>query len=649
MLAVCFSLVLTTATPIAVGEISRADKLIGQGRKAIARGDGIDAEMKLRAALEQGAAPPEVNAYMGEALLAQSRRDRARPYLARGEFTEASAAEGWRALGLLERLDGNLPASGRAYDRALAITPNDAGLWVEVGRLRYAGGEHLLAIEAADRALELDGNNVRALEFRGQLVRDRYGLLAAIPWFERAITRDPKDVSVLLEYAATLGELGHASECLTITRRVLELSPKNPRAFYLQAVLAARAGNYGLARGLLARTKGKLDDQPAVLILRGITEIAADNPEAAAEALEAALRLRPDNMHARELLLRAIVMAGQYRYAILRFADDIADGDASPYMLTTVARAWEVLGDRQHAGELLDRAARGQGAQLRVLGESGRIGQMLHLGQTGEAQVAAEALRRSDPGFYDAQALAGDVQLAMGHAAEAQERYALASQIRLPESLFERRFAAYAMAHDQRARANWSPLTSARTPQAARPCARRRNWRSARAISGAPGRSWRGCATMAARATWICAQTLPWRRPAPVTLPLRGECARGLSPPAIESACGAGPGIQLCGKRGLCPTSAGAARQGAGAAWQYRARRRGPSPVAGQGGTLGAGYASAPYFRRRLQLSGWEMDVAPPTPLMLSLSKHREPYALPRGLRQAQAERGGWSDWGGER
>lgn len=450
VLALCFSLVLTTATPIAVGEISRADKLIGQGRKAIARGDGIDAEMKLRAALEQGAAPPEVNAYMGEALLAQSRRDRARPYLARGEFTEASAAEGWRALGLLERLDGNLPASGRAYDRALAITPNDAGLWVEVGRLRYAGGEHLLAIEAADRALELDGNNVRALEFRGQLVRDRYGLLAAIPWFERAITRDPKDVSVLLEYAATLGELGHASECLTITRRVLELSPKNPRAFYLQAVLAARAGNYGLARGLLARTKGKLDDQPAVLILRGITEIAADNPEAAAEALEAALRLRPDNMHARELLLRAIVMAGQYRYAILRFADDIADGDASPYMLTTVARAWEVLGDRQHAGELLDRAARGQGAQLRVLGESGRIGQMLHLGQTGEAQVAAEALRRSDPGFYDAQALAGDVQLAMGHAAEAQERYALASQIRLPESLFERRFAAYAMAHDQK-------------------------------------------------------------------------------------------------------------------------------------------------------------------------------------------------------
>ncbi|PNU05087.1 tetratricopeptide repeat protein [Novosphingobium guangzhouense] len=448
VLVVCFSLVLTTATPVAVGGISQVDTLIADARKAIVRGDGIDAEMKLRAALEQGAAPAEVNAYMGQALLAQNRRDRARPYLVRGEFTEASAAEGWRALGLLERLDGNLPASGRAYDKAVALTPDDAGLWVEIGRLRYAGGEHLLAIEAAEYALKLDGGNVRALEFRGQLVRDRYGLLASIPWFERAIMRDPADIAVLLEYAATLGELGHASECVTITRRVLELSPGNPRAYYLQAVLAARAGNLALARALLARTKGKLDDQPAVLILRGMTEIAARNPEAAAEALEEALRLCPDSMRARELLLRAIVMTGQYRYAILRFADDIADGNASPYMLTTVARAWEVLGDRQHAGELLDRAARPAGGELRVLGGSGRIGQLLHLGQTGAAEAAAEAMRKASPGFYDAQALAGDVQLALGHAAQAQERYVLAAQIRFPESLFQRRFAAYAMAGD---------------------------------------------------------------------------------------------------------------------------------------------------------------------------------------------------------
>jgi tetratricopeptide (TPR) repeat protein len=430
------------------GEGPGRTELIERAGRALARGDGIDAEVKLQEALDQGTPRADVNALMGQALMAQDRRDRARPWLTPGRFSPATAAAGWRSLGLLERLDGNLPASGRAYDRALAIIPKDPSLWVEIGRLRYAGGEHRLAIEASEHALALDAASVRALEFRGQLVRDRYGLLAALPWFERAIVNDPKDVPVLLEYAATLGELGRASECVTVTRRVIQLSPKNPRAFYLQAALAARAGKYTLARGLLARTRGKLDAQPGVQMLRGVVEIAAGNTAAAAEALEAVLVARPDSLRARELLARAIVMGGQYRYATLRFSGEIARGQASPYLLTSVARAWEALGDRQRAGELLDRAARPAGSPLRVLGDAGRIGQLLESGQTGSAQAAAETARRSDPGFYDAQALAGDVQLALGHGAEAQARYALAAEIRLPESLFLRRFAAYAMARD---------------------------------------------------------------------------------------------------------------------------------------------------------------------------------------------------------
>jgi predicted Zn-dependent protease len=432
------------------GERSRSQILIDQAGRALVRGDGIDAEVKLSAALERGADSADVDALMGQALMLQGRRDRARPWLAPGRFSPATAASGWRWLGLLERLDGNLPASGHAYDKALALIPGDASLWVEIGRLRYEGGQHTLTIAAADRALALDPGNVRALEFRGQLVRDRYGLLAAIPWFERAIVRDPQDTSVLLEYAATLGELGHASECLTVTRRVLQLSPKNPRAYYLQAVLAARAGDYDLARRLLARTKGKLDAQAGVQMLRGVVEIAAGNARAAAEALEAVLRARPDNLRARDLLARAITMGGQYRYATLRFAGDIAGGSASPYVLTSVARAWEALGDRQRAGDLLDRAARPPFAGLRVLGGAGRIGGLLALGQSGAAQIAAEAARRADPGFYEAQALAGDVQLALGHAREAQARYVEASEIRLPETLFQRRFAAYVLAGDAR-------------------------------------------------------------------------------------------------------------------------------------------------------------------------------------------------------
>lgn len=422
--------------------------LIENARAALGRRDGIDAEMKLRAALDDGAPRSKVAAWMGWAYLEQGNRKKAHEWLKAGQFSSESAAAGWRAVAALERLEGNLPAAGRAYDNALSITPEDAALWVEIGRLRYAGGEHLKAIEAARHALALDGKNVRALEFGGQLVRDREGLEGALPWFTKAIANEPGDVSVLLELAATLGELGRASECLEVTRRVLEISPKNPRAFYLQAVLAARAGDYALARSLLDRTGDTLDGKPGALLLRGVVELAVGNPSAAAEALEKVLQMRPDYRSAQDLLARAIYLAGEYRYLTLRFRASLARDDASTYLLTVVARAHEALGERQTAGELLDRAAQAPTATFRVLPASTSIGELLAAGQTSEAEVNAEAARRRNPGFYDNLSLAGDVQLALGNAGAAQEYYAAAARIRMPESLFQRRVQAHLMTGD---------------------------------------------------------------------------------------------------------------------------------------------------------------------------------------------------------
>lgn len=431
-----------------LSEGREGEKLVAAARAALSRGDGIASEMKLREALSKGVPRREVSAWMGKAYLLQGDLGKALEWLEPGDFSLASAGDGWRALGLVERLDGDLAASGRAYDKALVQIPNDASLWVEIGRLRYAGGEHVLAIAAADHALSLDPNEVRALEFRGQLVRDRYGLRAAVPWFERAISRSPKDISVLLEYAATLGDLGRASEAVTVTRRVLELSPKNPRAYYLQAVIAARAGNYSLARTLLSRTGGKLDGEAGVQMLHGVVELAVGNIAAAQHALDEVLRLRPDCRHAKDLLARAIYLGGQYRYATLRFADDISRGDASSYLLAVVARSYEALGERERAGDLLDLAARPPAAPLRVVLQQGQVGELLAAGQGNAAQSSMEAQRQADPGDYDNQALAGDVQLALGHARAAQERYAAAAVIRMPESLFERRLQAYMMAGD---------------------------------------------------------------------------------------------------------------------------------------------------------------------------------------------------------
>ena len=423
-----------------------AANLIAQARAELVRGDGIAAEMKLRKALDAGAPREAVAAHMGEALLDQGQRDKAREWLGPARFAPGDALHGLRMLGRLERLDGNLPAAGQAYDRALAINGKDAALWVDIGRLRYSGGEHIQAIEAADHALSLDPKNVRALEFRGQIVRDQYGLAAALPWFEAALTQDPDDVQVLGEYAATLGDLGRAHDMLKATRHMLELEPGNAQALYLQAVLAARAGDNGLARSMLEKIGDRFDRVPAVMLLDGLLNLRAGNFLLAVETLEKLVAQQPGNMRAQDLLAAAYYGAGSYSEVVRRFAEAAGDGAASPYLMTTVARAHEMLGQRDRAAGLLDRAAQLQDRPDTPVGTGSEIAAMVAGGKLGDAEAAAEKRRAGNPGNADAQALAGDVQLAAGRGAAALERYRLASRVRMSDSLMARTALALAKA-----------------------------------------------------------------------------------------------------------------------------------------------------------------------------------------------------------
>ncbi len=446
VLAALFALVL----PVQAGASADAGSLIVEASQHLSRDEAVEAEVLLRKALDQGAARKAIAAYMGSALLKQEKPRQARRWLERGAFAPASAAFGFRALALLERTQGNLHAAGKAYDRAIAVTPRDATLWVEVARLRYIGGEHLLAIRAAEHALKLDLANVRALELKGQIERDRVGLVAALPWFEKAHRLAPEDISVLGEYAATAGEIGQASRMLQLTRRMLELDPDNARAFYLQAVMAARAGNYRLARVLMNKTLGKYRRVPGAMLLEGVIELGNGNYTLAVEALSPLQRKQPANARVRHLLARALFLGGEHKYLVERFATIAREPGAAPYLQMLVARAYENLGQRNLAAPYLEAAAQVRTRAVQPVASGSRIGELLASGQTAAAQDLVLTWLADNPDYFDHLTLAGDVALAKGSARSAMYYYKRAARIRMPESLMERRFQAMLMAGDMR-------------------------------------------------------------------------------------------------------------------------------------------------------------------------------------------------------
>ena len=466
-------LLLTAMPPLAAApDGSGSAQALQKGREAVGRGDGIAGEVELRRALDGGAPEAEVSALLGEAYLQQGDLAAARHWLEPGNFAADQRERGFHMLARLELADGNFDEALAAFEKALAVRGGTAEIWVDIGRMRYGNGQQHQALAASLEALKHGADDPRALQFRGQLVRDSRGLAAALPWFERGLKAAPDDAGLLGDYAATLGELGRTKDMLRVTRRMIELDGGNPQPFFLQAVLAARAGNYTLARRLLWRTEDKLDGQPAAMLLEGILEMQSGNWALAVQALDELARRQPENMQALNLFGRALLENGNAREVLDRFVPLADRPDASPYVLTLVGRAHEVLGDRLAAAPYLDRAAavRRPGVSPLPVGEAGelaifrwgddpgrpdvavaRIRKFLAAGDTAAAASLANGLAEYYSDSSDVQVIVGDVALARGDAAAALTSYRAASLVRMPFSLVEKMAAAFRLSGQDRA------------------------------------------------------------------------------------------------------------------------------------------------------------------------------------------------------
>jgi tetratricopeptide (TPR) repeat protein len=245
---------------------------------------------------------------------------------------------------------------------------------------------------------------------------------------------------------------------LAVCRKLIEVDPKNARALYLQAVLAARAGKTELARSILLRTGSALRDMPAAIQLNGILEYRAGNVNLAVEYFDRLSRMQPDNLEAQKMLARALDRQGDYRQILDRFEIVARQPWASPYMLALVGHAWERQGKPQRAAPYLARAAQHgvrpfaplpSGAPLGVLGVRYNeapnfatnvlpyVRGLLEMRLNGEALAVATRLRDANRAS-EAHLLVGDVRMLAGDTTGAIADYDRAASIRYTEPVLVR-------------------------------------------------------------------------------------------------------------------------------------------------------------------------------------------------------------------
>jgi cellulose synthase operon protein C len=330
--------------------VIKADPRNGQARLlsaqvALKLQNGIAAQTEIEAAQRAGVPLAQTRTVLAEALVLQAKYADALRVADPSGIAPQLAAEGARVRALAQMGLKDLTKARNEIGAAEKAAPNNHWVFVDKARVLGTANDRTGAEAAIDVALRLNPTNARALLIKGDLIRSRVappaGLNQALPYFDQVLKKDPLSIEGRVERAATLVDLRREPEAMQEIQRIYKMTPDNPLALYLDAVMKSRARKFNEANALMARTKGVLDSYPPALMLKGLVAFELNNVQQADAALTKVMEVAPNNPVARRLYGAIQIKKNDFDGAIQTFKPLIDSGqaDAQVYGLSATAYA----------------------------------------------------------------------------------------------------------------------------------------------------------------------------------------------------------------------------------------------------------------------------------------------------------------------
>ena len=186
----------------------------------------------------------------------------------------------------------------------LAQDPQDARAHYLLAICLDALGRAAEGEAAAAQTLGCDPNWAAAHVLQARFLMDRGGYGRSEQSVLRALALDPEDADAWFAYAQLMTKTGHQRKAVQLLEKCLRLDPEHAAAHQMLAALRAQDGNVGRARehgdrGLALDPEGHFSHLAAAVV-----DYRSGLPFRARRRLREALRLAPDDAHARELYLR---------------------------------------------------------------------------------------------------------------------------------------------------------------------------------------------------------------------------------------------------------------------------------------------------------------------------------------------------------
>lgn len=270
------------------------------GRALLANGEVVAAEVALMEAIRLGVNSAEVVLPLAEAVLAQGRPAE---LLSGTRFAHAALPPGVKAKLLLFKAGASSDVNSgrdalRFVEEARAIDGTKADSWVAEVPIRVRARQMAEAKAAADRAVAMDPTSADAAYQQATVAHVTGDLKSAIAMYTRTLTLKAGHVDALIARAGIYVDLKRDAEASADVAAARKAGPSDPRAHYLGALIAERAGNQNLVKSELAAVTNLLDTfpidfhryRPQLLMLGGLSHFGLGQYEKAKPYLETAMR-----------------------------------------------------------------------------------------------------------------------------------------------------------------------------------------------------------------------------------------------------------------------------------------------------------------------------------------------------------------------
>jgi putative PEP-CTERM system TPR-repeat lipoprotein len=266
------------------------------GKALLKNGDVAAASVAFLEAIRLGVSRAEVVIPLGQSYLAQGKP---RLILEQATFNVAGLPPAVQLqLQLLRAAAsadlGDVRNAMKSVEEARAIDSRDPAVWLAEVPIRIRARQFMEASVAVERALSLVPESAEAWYKKGSIAHvsgDLQGTLAA---YTRAIKSQPEHVEARVARAGLLLDLNRAADAGTDLTELSRIAPDEPRAAYLQALLAERNGKTAEALAALKDVTDLIDPVPIdfiryrtqLLMLNGLAHFGLNEREKAKQYLE---------------------------------------------------------------------------------------------------------------------------------------------------------------------------------------------------------------------------------------------------------------------------------------------------------------------------------------------------------------------------